>query len=172
MTPYPNIYSVIPSPATVTVLTGRGTVLENCTHSIPMVNPTEDGAEKGKGLGLRLEALLWSLTLLTLWSDAEEPMWTRWGMGLVCIHGVDREDCLLRINTGSTVPRGISHRGEQAGRHGKNLKPTRGWPWYLRMRVSHSSVWSSESDAGGATHDGAGDESSLSMGHITPVMPT
>ena len=39
MTPYPNIYGVIPSPATVTVLTGRGTVLENCTHSIPMVNP-------------------------------------------------------------------------------------------------------------------------------------
>ena len=38
MTPYPNIYGVIPSPTTVTVLTGRGTVSENCTHSIPMVN--------------------------------------------------------------------------------------------------------------------------------------
>ena len=38
MTPYPNIYGVIPSPAMVTVLTGRGTVLENCTHGIPVVN--------------------------------------------------------------------------------------------------------------------------------------
>ena len=43
MTPYPNIYGVIPSPATVTVLTGRGTVLENCTHGIPVVNPKADG---------------------------------------------------------------------------------------------------------------------------------
>ena len=40
MTPYPNIYSVIPSPATVMVFTGRGTELANCTHSIPVVNPT------------------------------------------------------------------------------------------------------------------------------------
>ena len=39
MTLYPNIYGVIPSPATVTVLTGRGTVSEKCTHGIPMVNP-------------------------------------------------------------------------------------------------------------------------------------
>ena len=39
MTPYPNIYSVIPSPATVTVLTGRGMVLEMGTRGIPVVNP-------------------------------------------------------------------------------------------------------------------------------------
>ena len=39
MTPYPNIYGVIPSPATVTVLTGRGTVSEKCTCGIPVVNP-------------------------------------------------------------------------------------------------------------------------------------
>ena len=39
MTPYPNIYGVIPSPATVTVLTGRGTVSERCTRGIPVVNP-------------------------------------------------------------------------------------------------------------------------------------
>ena len=39
MTPYPNIYGVIPSPATVMVLTGRGTVSENCTCGIPVVNP-------------------------------------------------------------------------------------------------------------------------------------
>ena len=38
MTLYPNIYGVIPSPATVTVLTGRGMVLENCAHCIPVVN--------------------------------------------------------------------------------------------------------------------------------------
>ena len=40
MTPYLNIYSVIPSPATVTVLMGRGMVLEICTGGIPVVNPT------------------------------------------------------------------------------------------------------------------------------------
>ena len=39
MTPYSNIYSVIPSPAMVMVLTGRGTVSEKCTWGIPMVNP-------------------------------------------------------------------------------------------------------------------------------------
>ena len=39
MTLYPNIYGVTPSPTTVTVLTGRGTVLESCTRGIPMVNP-------------------------------------------------------------------------------------------------------------------------------------
>ena len=39
MTSYPNIYGVIPSPATVMVLMGRGMVLEICTHGIPMVNP-------------------------------------------------------------------------------------------------------------------------------------
>ena len=39
MTPYPNIYGVIPSPAMVTVSTGRGMVLENCTCGIPVVNP-------------------------------------------------------------------------------------------------------------------------------------
>ena len=39
MTLYSNIYGVIPSPTMVTVLTGRGTVLEICTHSIPVVNP-------------------------------------------------------------------------------------------------------------------------------------
>ena len=40
MTPYPNIYSVILSPAMVMVLMGRGTVSENCIHSIPVVNPS------------------------------------------------------------------------------------------------------------------------------------
>ena len=40
MTLYPNIYGVIPSPATVMVLMGRGAVLEICTHGIPVVNPT------------------------------------------------------------------------------------------------------------------------------------
>ena len=44
MTPYPNIYSVIPSPATVTVLTGRGTVSEKCTRGIPVVNPSSSSA--------------------------------------------------------------------------------------------------------------------------------
>ena len=39
MTPYLNIYGVIPSPTTVTVLTGRGTVSEKCTRGIPVVNP-------------------------------------------------------------------------------------------------------------------------------------
>ena len=41
MTPYPNIYGVIPSPAMVMVLTGRGMVLEICTHGIPVVNPSQ-----------------------------------------------------------------------------------------------------------------------------------
>ena len=41
MTVYPDIYSVIPSPKPVTVLMGRGTVLENCTHGILMVNPKQ-----------------------------------------------------------------------------------------------------------------------------------
>ena len=35
MTLYPNIYSIIPSPAMVTVLTGRGIVLE----TVPVVYP-------------------------------------------------------------------------------------------------------------------------------------
>ena len=46
MTPYPNIYGVIPSPATVTVLTGRGTVSEKCTRGIPVVNPSSSIWEK------------------------------------------------------------------------------------------------------------------------------
>ena len=68
MTLYLNIYGVIPSPAMVTVLMGRGTVSENCTHGIPVVNP------KGGPL-LIMRCLITEQCTTMLWQTWKSMIW-------------------------------------------------------------------------------------------------